>query len=492
MFLHGFSQNKIKKHELKFPKQSKTKFLKSNEMLPDSSTYFLFDTTNNVWVQNSAEYIEYGCDKSIVYAYYTMNENSITTAYRQYYYKNANGYDTLLLIEKNVAGSWVVSQKLTYTYNANNDVTENSYSIYENGAWKVKNKTTTTYNANNQQVTYSEWTYSQYSDALYESLVQTFTYTGNAITQIDVKNVDKDCDERYTDIIWYNQDKFLFSEQTYSKTTSIGANDYAINYKVTTSYNASANILINYYYLTDENGYLESLYSFRDIYTYDAKGNILTLKFEGLDANSSWVTLTNEVYSYTYDNNNNITQKIQESYDDGVLLGATKEEPNRYVSVAPFTLVTTLDQTISGGVSVVLNASGANKYLWSTGATTSSINVTPANTTVYTVTGKISGCQETASIVVTISGVKNISEKTNTIKVYPNPTVDNVNVNISNENNSNITIEVVNGIGASIYKSNSNEAIINNVISLEKFNAGIYFINIIQGTSIYTERIIKK
>ena len=45
------------------------------------------------------------------------------------------------------------------------------------------------------------------------------------------------------------------------------------------------------------------------------------------------------------------------------------------------------DQSICEGESTVLTASGATSYLWSTGETTASINVSPNTTTTYTVTG---------------------------------------------------------------------------------------------------------
>jgi hypothetical protein len=55
------------------------------------------------------------------------------------------------------------------------------------------------------------------------------------------------------------------------------------------------------------------------------------------------------------------------------------------------------------GTSTSLTASGANTYVWSTGATTATITVSPATTTTYTVTGTDSnGCQNTANVTVTV------------------------------------------------------------------------------------------
>lgn len=52
--------------------------------------------------------------------------------------------------------------------------------------------------------------------------------------------------------------------------------------------------------------------------------------------------------------------------------------------------------TICNGASTTLTANGANKYVWSTGDTTSSITVKPTATTEYIVTGSSSGCSDTA------------------------------------------------------------------------------------------------
>ena len=62
------------------------------------------------------------------------------------------------------------------------------------------------------------------------------------------------------------------------------------------------------------------------------------------------------------------------------------------------------------GQSLTLSASGANSYTWSTGATSSSITVSPASTTVYSITGLNSnGCSGTASTTITIGSTPTLS-----------------------------------------------------------------------------------
>ncbi len=61
------------------------------------------------------------------------------------------------------------------------------------------------------------------------------------------------------------------------------------------------------------------------------------------------------------------------------------------------------DQTICSGQSATLTATGGTSYTWSTGATTASINVSPAFTTTYTVTvSNGSGCTGTDAVVVNV------------------------------------------------------------------------------------------
>ncbi len=60
--------------------------------------------------------------------------------------------------------------------------------------------------------------------------------------------------------------------------------------------------------------------------------------------------------------------------------------------------------SISAGSSVILTASGASSYTWSTSGTTASITVSPPVTTVYTVTGEDGACSGTAEALVIVDG----------------------------------------------------------------------------------------
>jgi gliding motility-associated-like protein len=71
--------------------------------------------------------------------------------------------------------------------------------------------------------------------------------------------------------------------------------------------------------------------------------------------------------------------------------------------------LTVANSTICSGQTATISASGATNYTWSTGATSSSISVSPAANTVYTVTGGISGCTSTITASVTVNSSGNIN-----------------------------------------------------------------------------------
>ncbi len=79
--------------------------------------------------------------------------------------------------------------------------------------------------------------------------------------------------------------------------------------------------------------------------------------------------------------------------------------------------VTVNSATICAGTSTILAASGANTYTWSSGAQSTTLSVNPTATTVYTVTGKLNGCNT-------------INIKTVTVTVNATPTIAVTSVSI--------------------------------------------------------------
>ena len=88
------------------------------------------------------------------------------------------------------------------------------------------------------------------------------------------------------------------------------------------------------------------------------------------------------------------------------------------------------DVTIRAGESVRLEASGAQRYLWSTGSTNPSIDVYPTETTIYSVTGYNGNCSAEASTTVTVNGTIGINTPGSEInlQLFPNPADGQVTV----------------------------------------------------------------
>ncbi|MCB0464004.1 MAG: T9SS type A sorting domain-containing protein [Flavobacteriaceae bacterium] len=61
------------------------------------------------------------------------------------------------------------------------------------------------------------------------------------------------------------------------------------------------------------------------------------------------------------------------------------------------------DQTICEGETITLTATGGSSYLWNTGATSASINVSPNSTTTYSVTVTQNGCTDIDEVLVTVN-----------------------------------------------------------------------------------------
>lgn len=76
------------------------------------------------------------------------------------------------------------------------------------------------------------------------------------------------------------------------------------------------------------------------------------------------------------------------------------------VNPNPSILATAVDGTLCDGESDSLMVSGTNTYLWSTTETTSAIEVTPAATTTYTVTGTdANGCMDTTTVQIIVNAL---------------------------------------------------------------------------------------
>jgi gliding motility-associated-like protein len=77
------------------------------------------------------------------------------------------------------------------------------------------------------------------------------------------------------------------------------------------------------------------------------------------------------------------------------------------ITVNQMPLVSVNSTTICAGASTTLSAQGASSFLWSTGAATNSITVSPGSTSSYAVTGTTNGCSGSSTGIVTVNPAQN-------------------------------------------------------------------------------------
>ncbi|PCI92998.1 MAG: hypothetical protein COB15_17065 [Flavobacteriales bacterium] len=80
--------------------------------------------------------------------------------------------------------------------------------------------------------------------------------------------------------------------------------------------------------------------------------------------------------------------------------------------------------------------------------------------------------------------------KLDQLSIYPNPTEDNITVDLGKNKIENTTIEVLNILGKSIYKRNATQQ--QNNINLNEFSNGIYFVKIANSNEVVTHKIVKR
>ena len=157
--------------------------------------------------------------------------------------------------------------------------------------------------------------------------------------------------------------------------------------------------------------------------------------------------------------------------------------------------VVTLDLTISPIVATIaqngndIEASATNgaapySYDWSTGESTASI--TPAANGLYwVVVSDANACSsDTTSFDVTFVSGTGILSLDNLFNIYPNPTNDLINIDAKG-NNQYLSATVYDIFGKLLINTS------NNKISLNKFEDGVYILEIKTPKNTYTTRIIK-
>ena len=114
------------------------------------------------------------------------------------------------------------------------------------------------------------------------------------------------------------------------------------------------------------------------------------------------------------------------------------------VEIAAPAVATATPATICSGQSASLTASGGANYLWSNGNTTSSINVSPASTTTYSVIVSVASCSDTAYTTLAVNPTPTVSlGNDQTICSGKNSTLDAANPGASYLWSTNATTQTI-------------------------------------------------
>lgn len=198
--------------------------------------------------------------------------------------------------------------------------------------------------------------------------------------------------------------------------------------------------------------------------------------------------------TYTYSSGSNVVtptanQAVSVTGTDANGCVSAAAVSNITVNALPAVAISIPSATICTGESAILTASGAVSYVWGTTETTSTISITPATTTDYTVTGTdANGCAKTVSgtqVVSDCTGITKIAANSVDAGVYPNPNNGVFAVKVS----QSTSITIINVVGKVVYSSELNEG--ENSISLNEQPTGIYFVQLKQGNQSKTVRVVK-
>jgi hypothetical protein len=167
------------------------------------------------------------------------------------------------------------------------------------------------------------------------------------------------------------------------------------------------------------------------------------------------------------------------------------------VSTVQITVDNVQDEAVQLGGAIDVSVSGGQApyyFLWNTGLTTASISGLVAGTYTVTVTD-INGCSSVQTVVVDYSIpalVENI-EAVESLSIFPNPTSDIVNFQLSLNEETEVKLDIFAVNGQLVQSFTSNNAKVQQYSAdLSDYPAGIYMARLIIGSEVITAKIVLK
>ena len=152
------------------------------------------------------------------------------------------------------------------------------------------------------------------------------------------------------------------------------------------------------------------------------------------------------------------------------------------------------DISATTGQIVTLDAgAGFTSYAWSNSATTQTIDVTMTDTFMVTVTDT-NGCSNSDTISVQFSIGVNQLAVSDLLEVYPNPASDKVNIHLNMNQQSDLSIRIVDLKGRTVIYDQKKD--VNGDIKLEyllnNITPGMYFVYLNTNNGFSVHRLVKQ
>jgi hypothetical protein len=144
----------------------------------------------------------------------------------------------------------------------------------------------------------------------------------------------------------------------------------------------------------------------------------------------------------------------------------------------------------SGEIAILTASTTATSYTWSNGSTSSTTNVTPIATTIYTlIVNSIYGCSASSTVTVNVNpctGIEESNSLNDLITIYPNPNIGIFNLELTNSS----TIIISNSLGQILFNEKLEKG--KQTIDIRNQTSGLYFVKIIQNYKEQSVKIIKE
>jgi len=364
----------------------------------------------------------------------------------------------------------------TWTYDANNNQTGETYIYFNGSAWENVRKTISTYDANKNQTTYiyltgydSLWVNTDQEVFSYDANNNLTSYiyqawngndwvnSGQGINTFDAKNnLLSSLRQNWEGTAWINDYQYIDTYDTINNLTSSlyqkwGGNTWVNDHLSNFTYDTNSNLTFSIYQRWSGSIFGAWLNNAQGFYTYDFNNNMTGFLRQNWSGNA-WVNY-NQLF-YTYDMNSNQTSYLEQSWHSNTWVN---DYQNTHTYDANNFLLNETDKYFDEFGNIIPISELANWY-------TDSIQY----------------------YLKTITGIKEFRTEDSWVSVFPNPSSGKFSIS---SKNSIRAIEIYNLVGEKVYSDSEFYPSARIDLDLSKTGKGIYIINIYDGKLLYNRKV---